>query len=558
QNPFDSDVIYYCTGEGAGNSAGIPGQGVFKSTDGGNTFSQLSATDNKKFDYCWKIAHSRTVNDVVVVTTDEYGIWRTTDGGASWTKVLVTKKEVNDLIALPNGDFFATLKNDGIFHSTDDGATWTEVTNGLPASGFGRIAIAFSENHPNTMYAAYAQSNDVLLGIYKSTDGGTSWALTNAQPFHLLSLTWYCFFIGVSATNPDHVVFGAQYLRHSLNGGDSWNNSTGGHADYHCYADDPANPGHFLLGNDGGVYRREWADMYGLIDDLNDGYHVTQFYAGDYFPSGNSVMAGTQDNGTHRALNLGWAKVNGADGGYSQVSLQDSNLGYLEEQEGRIHRCTTLQSSFMYAIPIYSQITSVDLTRFIAPFEINRADGDQVYFCSRGRIWRTTNQGNDWNPITNYHYTIYGVGVTKDVDPTVYFGGNSAKIYRIDNATSATAGDEVDLSNTVPSAITHHAISDIKPHPTDNTKAYVTFSSTDPEGRVWRVDNIHTSAPTWVDISGNLPSKLPCNSMEVLPSNDQSLYVGTDFGLYCSTNGGSTWSKETGIPNVAVHQVQLR
>ncbi|MEM9023275.1 MAG: T9SS type A sorting domain-containing protein, partial [Bacteroidota bacterium] len=251
-------------------------------------------------------------------------------------------------------------------------------------------------------------------------------------------------------------------------------------------------------------------------------------------------------------------KALGADGGYSYVHQQDPNVGYMEIQNGNLRRSTNIQSSNPTSLPIHSQITSVDNTLFIAPFEVNRTDGDQIYFCSQHRIWRTNNQGSNWNAITNSHYTIYGVGVTKDTDPTVYFGGSSANIYRIDNATSASAGDEVNLSNSVPSSVTSHTISDIKPHPTDNTKAYVTFSTINSQSRVWRVDNIHTNSPTWVDISGNLPSSLPCNSMEVLPSNDQSLYLGTDFGLYCSTDGGNSWAKETSVPNVSVHQVQLR
>ncbi|MEM9022597.1 MAG: hypothetical protein AAGB22_02560, partial [Bacteroidota bacterium] len=558
QNPFNSNVIYYCTGEGSGNSTGIPGEGIFKSTDGGNSFSLLSATDNGNFDYAWKIAHSRTVNNLVVVATDTRGIWRTTDGGSSWNQEFSTTREVNDLIAMPNGHFFATINREGIYRSTNNGDSWTEITSGLPSTGFQRIAIAFSENNPNTLYAAYAQSNDVLLGIYKSTNGGTSWALTSGQPPTSSNFTWYCFYIGVSANNADRVIYGAQNTYFSTNGGDSWSFTNGGHADYHSFANDPANANNLLLGNDGGVYRKSWTSMGSSPVDLNSGYHVTQFYAGDYFPTGNSVMGGTQDNGTHRAINLGWTDVFGGDGGYSQVSLQNANLGYLETQNGRIRRSTNLQSSNPTASSIYTQITNEDNTLFIAPFEINRKDGEQVYFCSRNRIWRTTNRGNDWDAITTAHQIIFGVGVSKDPDPTVFFGGSFANFYRIDNATSADAGDEVDLSGSVPGGITQHVISDIKPHPFDNTKVYVTFSTIASQGRVWRVDNVHTNNPTWVNISSNLPSQLPCNSMEVHPLNDQVLYVGTDFGLYCSMNGGDSWSKESGIPNVAVYQVQLR
>ena len=558
QDPFNNSVIYYGTGEGSGNSAGFPGEGVFKSTDGGNTFSLLAATNTGDFDYCWSIAHSLTNANTVFVGTSSRGLWRTTDGGSNWTKVLTTTRRINDLEALPNGNIMATLNGDGIYLSTDNGGTWNEIAGGLPTTGFARIEMDYCQNTPATMYAAYAESNDVLLGVYKSTDGGANWALTTTKPSGTFNFTWYCFFIGVSPVNPDHVVLGAQNAKYSLDGGASWPTLSTGHADNHCYAFDPVNTDQFLIGNDGGVYRKLWSSITSTPVDLNDGYHVTQFYAGDYHPTGNSVLGGTQDNGTHKAVNLTWSKVFGGDGGYSQVSLQNDNLAYISTQNGRIRRTTNFQSGSPSFTSIYSTITNADGTAFIAPFEINRADGDQVYFCSSTRIWRTTDQGSNWTAMTNSHGTIYGVGVTKDVNPTIYFGGSSAKIYRTDNANTAAAGDEVDLSSTVPSSVTSHSISDIKPHPTDITKAYVTFSTINSNPRVWRVDNINTASPTWVAISGNLPASLPCNTMEVDPYNDQNLFVGTDFGLYCSSDGGTTWAKETSIPNTAVFQLQLR
>lgn len=557
QDPFNSNVLYYGTGEGSGNSAGFPGEGVFKSTDGGNTFSLLASTNTGDFDYCWSIVHSRTNANTVFVGTSSRGLWRSTNAGTSWTKVLTTTRRINDMIALPNGTIMAALNGDGIWQSTNNGTTWTEIAGGLPTTGFARIAIDFCENSPDNIYALYAESNDVIKELYKSTDGGATWAATSAKPATTLKFTWYCFFLGVSPTNPDHVVLGAQFARYSLNGGSSWSTLSTGHADNHSYAFDPTNTDQFLLGNDGGVYRKTWSSITSTPIDLNDGYHVTQFYSGDYMPSGNSVLAGTQDNGTHKAIGLNWTKVLGGDGGYAQVSLQDPNLGYCSTQNGLIRRVNNLQGSSS-TTSIYSTITSADNTLFIAPFEINRNDGEQVYFCSTTRIWRTTDRGASWTALTNAHGTIYGVGVTKAVNPTVYFGGSSAKIYRIDNAQTAAVGSEADLSATVPSAVTNHTISDIKPHPTDNSKVYVTFSTISSQPRVWRVDNANTATPTWVAISGNLPASLPCNSMEVDPTNDQNIFVGTDFGLYCSTDGGTNYAKETGVPNTSVFQVQLR
>ncbi|MEM9024078.1 MAG: hypothetical protein AAGB22_10070, partial [Bacteroidota bacterium] len=261
QNPFDSDDIYYSTGEPVGSAAGIPGRGIFKSTDGGISFSLLSATDNANFEYCWKIAHSRTEDDLVVVATDNDGIWRTTDGGNSWSQELTTPVEVNDLIAMPNGDFFATLNTQGIYHSTDDGDSWTEITDGLPNFGFDRIAIAFAESDPDILYAAYAEDWDEILDIYKSTDGGESWEVTSGQPNKNNGQTGYNLVIGVSATNANRVFFGAVNTEFSTNGGDSWSSTNAGHFDYHAFVPDPANSNFFLVGNDAGIYRKRWNNM---------------------------------------------------------------------------------------------------------------------------------------------------------------------------------------------------------------------------------------------------------------------------------------------------------
>ncbi|MEM9024260.1 MAG: hypothetical protein AAGB22_10990, partial [Bacteroidota bacterium] len=322
QNPFDSDEIYYCTGEPTGSARGFPGRGIFKSTNGGSSFSLLSDTDDSEFESCWKIAHSRTEEDVVVVTTDHDGIWRTTNSGNSWSREYNTTREVNDLIALPNGDFFATIRGDGIYRSTNDGNSWSEITNGLPSSGFDRIAIAFCENSPSVLYALYAEDDDEILDVYKSTNGGTSWSVTSGQPDKDNGQTSYNLVIGVSATNSNRVFVGAVDTDYSLNGGDDWYSTNAGHFDYHAFAHDPSNSSMFLVANDAGVYRKRWTNMSSSATELNDGYKVTQFYAGDYFEASGSdynVLAGTQDNGTWRRRNTSWKRIHGSDGGYCQA-----------------------------------------------------------------------------------------------------------------------------------------------------------------------------------------------------------------------------------------------
>ncbi|MEM9023846.1 MAG: hypothetical protein AAGB22_08885, partial [Bacteroidota bacterium] len=306
QNLLNPTEVYYCTGEGWGPAGPVPGDGIFKSTNGGASFTQLASTTTGDFDLCWDIVHSRVLHDLVLVGTHSGGIWRTTDGGTTWTNVMVTSQRVNDLIALPNGDFFAGVNGSGIFRSVDHGTTWTKITAGLPAGGFQRIALGFSEGSPDVIYAAMAQGSNTMLGIYKSTDGGGTWAPTGSLPTLSNSFTSYCLFIGVSEHNPEHVVYGAQYSYYSLDGGGTWTRNFGGHPDYHSYMDDPSDPDYFFLGTDGGIYRKSWASMATRGQNWNNGYHVTQFYAGDYLDSGIRAIGGTQDNGPQLGIDGGW------------------------------------------------------------------------------------------------------------------------------------------------------------------------------------------------------------------------------------------------------------
>lgn len=559
QDPFNNDVIYYGTGESSANSAGMPGEGIFKSTDGGLTFSQLSSTVNSDFTNNWSIKHSLTDANTLFVGTNNKGLWRSTDGGSSWTKVYTTSSRINDVETFPNGDIMIGVNGQGIFYSDDNGATFSELASSLPTSGFQRIELAYCQGTPATVYALYAASSSAPEGVYRSNDGGATWTQTVANPASTMNFSWYCWILGVHPTDPDKVFAGAQYDYYTTDGGTTWGTLSGSHADNHSYAFHESNPDEFLVGNDGGVYRYDWNSITSSGVDLNDGYHVTQFYAGYFFPgSSDDVIAGTQDNGTHSVVSGTWKKNMGGDGGYTAVSQQDGNLGYSEYQNGQIRRSTNLLSASPTYTSVYTQITSVDNTAFIAPYEINRADGQQVYFCSTNGIWRTNDSGTNWTKITNNHSTVYAVGVTNEADPTVYFGGSSAQLYRIDNASSAAVGTEVDLSASVPSVVTSHVISCITPHKSDNTKAYVTFSTISTQPRVYLVENINTASPTWTAIAGNLPSELPANWIEINPSNEDNLYVGTDFGLYSSEDGGTTWLKETEIPNTAVQNIRLR
>lgn len=558
QNPFNSNVIYYGTGEVL-RATTFQGEGIFKSTDGGETFSQLPSTNIPSFDVTWSIKHAKNNANTLFVATANGGVRKSSNGGASFGVVHPTINNVHDIETFPNGNVLIAEEGVGIFYSTNNGDDFDPAFN-LPNSGFQRIEMAYSESNPNIVYAALAKDNNNLLGIYKSIDGGINWNPTLGSPPSLVYYTDYCFSLGVDPSNSQKLIFGAKKTYYSINGGDSWPYFNSGHEDNHTFAVHSSTPNEFLIGNDGGVYRKTWSGINGVPTDLNNGYHVTQFYGGYYFPSGSNYSGGTQDNGTQRKFGLTHNQVAHSDGGFTAISHQNSNLGYVELQYGKIMRSSNMQVFNPFFTDIYGGIVEPGqyFNHFIAPFEINKEDGEQLYFATKAKIWRTTNAGDNWTSITNDHTKIYAVGVTKKQNPTVYFGGTLGQFFRLDNAQTIATGNEVDLSASVPLNVQSHTISCITPHPINPNIAYVSFSTIANEPRIFKVSNTLSANPTWTSIAGNLPLELPVNWVEVSPSNFDKIYLGTDFGVYSTLNGGTTWQKESAFPNVLVTQLRLR
>lgn len=565
QHPTLPNVLYYGTGENFGSVVNKPGAGVFKSTNGGGSFTRLSATNTADFVYVSSIAHSKIDPNTLYVGTYDKGLWLSTNGGSTFTQMHATTSTIEDIETMPNGDIVIAVNGEGVLWSSNNGNTPFNPAIGLPGNGFERLQIAYCHSQPNVMYAIVAENDNLLKGAYKSINGGKNWTSKTTPSNTSLAQLYYNLTIYVHPNDPDRVVWGGKNGAYSTNGASTWNFFYGGHNDNHAFVFHPSLPDEFLIGNDGGVYRKNWAvigDTFN-VEDLNNGYNVTQYYAGNYFPNGSNILVGAQDNGTRRLLNGVSTKMFFGDGGYTAVSQQNPNLGYFEWQGGKVYKSNFIQEpnpvTFPQGsnnIPIHSGISGPK--HFISPFEINYMDGQQLYFATEERIYRTPDAGDHWAPISNIHGTIYALSVSKEQNPRVFFGGTDAQIYRVNNALSASAGDEVDLSASVPLNVTNDVISCITQHPNDHTVIYVAFSTISLSSRIYRVTNAHTANPTWTAIGGTLPPELPVSWLEVKPNQFEELYAGTDFGLYVTEDGGATWQKEAGIPNTVVSNLRLR
>lgn len=560
QSPFDHNVMYFGTGESQGNSAGISGEGVFKSSDNGKTFEQLKSTLNSNFNQIWDIKHSLTDSNTIYVATNAAGLWRSKDGGNSFTKFYTTGASIHEIEVFNDSTIIIAIAGTGLYRIKESNGAATKLSGGIPTSGFNRISVAYCENAPKNIYAQFMGPGSTShLGSYRSKDGGITWtALTSPGTNISYSWAWYCLDLAVHPTDPEWIASISVTPGYSDDGGKTWNEMAESHADYHTLRFFPGED-NYLIGNDGGIYEYNSQIPSSFAKSLNNGYNVTQFYAGAFATAGYQIIGGTQDNGTWVASNLNarFNDVLGGDGAYCAIHPQKSNIMYASWQNGNLRRSVNGGASFS---DIDNSLqNSGDGFWFINPFEVNPANGDQIYFPTKKRIWRSLNQGSTWQAITNNIIgNIYAVGVTNEESPTLYFGGQSSLLYRIKNAKEATAGSEFMMTTLSPTAARGGFIGNIEINPKEKTTIYLSMNNISANPRLWKVWNADTDQPTWVNVSGNLPSQLPVNWVEVDAVDTNFMVAATDFGLYSTRDGGTTWVKEMSIPNVQIPMIKLR
>ena len=570
QNPLKPNEMYYGTGETRGASQGISGAGIYKSIDNGLTFNKLASTDLTDMRFTNYMAHSlKDSNTVYVGTTG--GLYISNDGGTIWTKMMVqattTAGSNNGLIEHPNGALLATIQNNGIFRRAKDSVSFVKILNDSfpPTTNLGRVLIANCKAFPNIVYAFFCGADYNLegnLGLFKSTDFGATWTKLADGKLNPTATTGtsyqaYCQVLGVHPVDTNRVVLGCLQVKRTLDGGKTFLNVGYGHSDNHVFVN-VGNSNAFFMGNDGGLYLTDWSST--TSTNMNGGYITQQYYAGNYAPRGKIAAGGLQDNGTFRHRADLATTIFGGDGGYTHISLQDSTVGYVSNQNGPTYRMAGFMSSpgASSATPPTAAIgEGVD---FINQFEMNYADGRQLYYRTAKALWRTINGGTNWTRLNNTSITgISAVGVTNQTNPSVYIGGANC-FWRADSAATRVDSDTLtDLRLSVPTAVRAFSWGTISNHPTDSTAIYVGMTTTSTQPRAWRVRKATTSDPIWESITGDLASTLPIYQVQTHPEKpDSVLLAATAFGLYYSSDSGKTWQKETRVPNVPIFEMKLR
>jgi len=568
--PGKTDTWYYGTGERWGSRR--PGDGLFKSTDNGLTWEQLSATASEKpqdegvtFNWCYNIAvdPSNSKQDEVYVAT-EGAIHKSTDGGSSWEKIFDSvifieefqqyDEVPTDVAVTEDGVVYATVSTplfsgdtevQGLWRSPD-GVNWTNIIPPEFPAGFSRVVIGIAPSNPNVVYflawiPPMLSSYSLFKYTYLSGDGtgtGGTWQdLSTSLTSEFRGQGEYDMVVAVKPDNPDVVYVGGIDLFRSkdgfatpantrnVSGSPGYGDNNDLHFDQHAVVFSPSDPDVIFAGNDGGVYRstHELAGQE-FWTSLNQGYVTTQFYcvALDHgTPDSQVMIGGTQDQGTlfsnSHATNVSWSRIGGGDGNDCAISdgaeyfYTLGNLGFQQlrvSESGKVTFSQNLGSNDIINIP----------STFSA-FELDPTDNNTIYYAALKRsegldfmfIWR--NSGLD-QANTNEHWTVL----------------ENSRV----NGTITALG-----------VTTAHRL-------------YYGYREVIEPGRILpkrlsRIDAAHTGDPVPTDITGSdFPEKLFSNIVDIAidPTDGNRVLVvfsGYDIkSLFYSEDGGGSWINVSG------------
>jgi len=542
-DPNNPDVLYAATGEMSNNIDSYLGAGIFKSTDGGQSWSPIGLTHVGAFS---KIeVHPRNSNFIVAGATKSYGgFWRSSDGGRTWERTFIGS--VTDVSIHPQDTnrIAIGVAGRGVYYTTDAGRTWELRSSGLP-SALGRVCVQMAPSAPDTLYALVEQNGSGGIGaIYKSTDGGRSWQLSyQGQADFFNGQGWYNAYIVVHPRNPNLVLAGGIDIYRTTDGGRTWTNVTYGysggnvHVDQHAAVFNPLNPDIVYAGNDGGMYRSD--DAGATWRPINNGLAVTQFYAMAVDQSKpNTNYGGTQDNGTLGGREGNWSMVAGGDGFYVVVDPTDPDVLYGEFPNGDLWKRNLRTGTFQR---ITTGIDPNDPGYWSAPLVMDPVDSRTLYH-GRRRLYATYDGGGSWRPISpQFSASITAIGVSPADPSVIYIGTARGEVWR--TLDGGENWENVGINGLPVRFVTDFALSE-----SDPATVYVTLSGFG-AGHVWRSTDY---GRTWQNVGVSLPD-IPVNAIVLDPLDERRIFVGTDIGVFASLDGGATWFPYgVGLPRAPV------
>ncbi len=644
------DIIWVGTGEKNPRNSIAWGDGIYKSSDGGKTFTHMGLKNTHSIS---KIITHPSNPDIVYAAaaghlwgyTGDRGLFKTTDGGKTWNKLtnglpddgktgaIDMVMDLTDENVLYVG-FWQRIRrpyrfdsggpNGGIFKTSDGGESWTKLANGLPEGETGKIGLAICRSKPNVLMAFvehgfqpgenledgtenpdYKDMTKLGTGIYRSEDAGATWQYMNRynnRPFYYSHI-----YLNPVDDKIVYVVAGSYHI--SYDGGKTLERqNTGIHGDYHALWSDPTNKNRYYIGNDGGsALTHDHGKNYIFFDNLPN----SQFYAvGADMRDPYYVYGGLQDNGSWGGPSMSreragiltdhWFSIGGGDGFYCAVDPSDWRTVYGESQQGSIFRINVETRESKYIQPRKESIVNYDdyvteemlktqeeagwgknnpfRFNWNSPIVISPHDPSTVFF-GGNFMFKTTDRGESWEIISPDLSTNDPVKIDRKT------GGLTADVTGAENHCSIVTISESPLNTGIIWAGTDDGnvqltmdggnnwanmrpnfkgvpegiwVSRVEASHYDDGTCYVTFDGHRSDNFMPWVFKTSDFGKTWTSIRSNLPDGQVAYVIREDHKNKNLLFLGTEFGLFISTNGGKTWDRfMNNLPTVAVHDLMI-
>ena len=576
-NPHNPDLILAGNGEGFVFWQGglAYGRGIYRSLDAGNSWSLIPDTDNSQFEFVFDVAFDPYESGTVLAST-RTGVYRSTNNGTSWERVLTASREPRGMMAVfsqtEEGIVYGALEGFGLFKSTDHGQNWAFLNvPSINALNFTRVYLAAAPSNGRVVYAAFTDRDETCAGIFQTTDGGASFEEL-AIPIndfsglsHMGMQGRFNSVLAVHPTNPNIVFAGGIDLYKSVNGGRSWEQISNWfkhvayplvHADHHAIVVNPNNHQEWFFASDGGVYRSP--DEGKTFEERSEGLVTAQFHSATPHPYADYVIGGTIDNGNLRVTESGeWEDVTGGDGGYTEIDWENTSIVYAELYYLHFMKSTEGGKPFtfkvkMNGIPRQSGFGTSENVNFIAPFVMDWNDPKTLY-AGTYRVYKTTNGAELWEPISDdltNNTALSTIAVSPSHPDVLYTGSVNGLVYRTTNG-----GAQWRLSRT---GLPNRYITDIAIDQGNPDIAYVTVSGFG-SGHLYLTTD---GGALWTNVSGTASSRLPnvpANTVLLHPHNSDYILVGTDVGLFFTEDRGTTWKvNNDGIGNVSIADLRYR
>jgi photosystem II stability/assembly factor-like uncharacterized protein len=609
--PSNPNTLWVGTGENNNQRSVAYGDGVYKSLDGGKSFTNMGL---KNSEHIGNIIIHPTNENVLWVAAygplwksgGERGVYKSVDGGKTWERTLNISDNtgVSEIAIDPtNPDILYAAAHQrrrhewtyigggpesALYKSTDGGATWREIKSGLPSGDMGRIGLSVSASDANYVYAI-VEGRYGKSGVYRSVNKGESWS---KQSDFSTSGNYYQE-IFCDPLDKNKVFAMDTYMHHSEDGGKTFKptGEKNKHVDNHCIWIDPKNTNHWIVGCDGGVYEtythaKEWKYYANL--PIIQFYKVTTDNATPFY----NIFGGTQDNNsmggpsaTNNAagiLNSDWYITNGGDGFESATDWSNNNIVYAQAQHGWLVRYDKASGEKVPIQPMPGKGEEAYRWNWDAPLIVSSHDASTLYFAAN-KLFKSTNKGDDWQVISpdlsqqidrnklevmdqvwtidavmkNASTTIYGNVIALDESPKkkglLYVGTDDGLIQVSENDGGTWTKYSTFLG--VPS---NTRVNMLTASLHDENTVYVAFNSQRQGDFKPYLFTSNDKGKTWTSISSNLPERgnVYCIKQDHLDPN--LLFVGTEFGAYFSNDNGKVWTKISGLPITAVYDLDIQ